>query len=519
MAAINKKPNRKYPSLSYVSGDLKNHTDLLTTIRNTLEIGQRRTADFPSSFVQIRDLIDLGVIDEDGNLNTDLFASTVTSDVVESLVAGNGITLDTTDPENPIIALDLTYSAVWTSSHTWTDNDEIRLGTGNDLRLYHDGTNSIIRNDTGVLRLQGGANIGLEIAATGALSSAKAATWTGNHTFSPASGHTVVHVGNLRLDVDSLEIQLGASQDLRFFHDGTDSFIRNDTGILKLNQGANGALWFNANRAFGLGGASYGAAGQILTSNGTTAPPSWTTPASGSANTLETEIMADTPTAFWKLDEASGTFADSSGNGFHLNTINGTVTYQSTVCIPTLPAVSFARFGVDSGAYIVGKLGSSPPLTGDWTLEISAMVPALATAINSLVNMGGNGETEILNYQFQMSTTSAGLFQMFWERVAGTDVAVVSATNIGEAKPFHLVCVKDGTAKTVSFYVNGMFMSTTTYTLEPTGGTGTINSGVGAMPGGANQIFVGAYAAVYLGSKLSAARIAAHARAAGLFAN
>ena len=36
------------------------------------------------------------------------------------------------------------------------DDDEIRLGTGNDLRLYHDGTDSFISNKTGDLFI--GAN-------------------------------------------------------------------------------------------------------------------------------------------------------------------------------------------------------------------------------------------------------------------------------------------------------------------------------------------------------------------------
>lgn len=44
--------------------------------------------------------------------------------------------------------------------------------------------------------------------------------------------------GDTRLLADSQELQLGASQDLRLFHDGTDSWIRNDTGTLKLSSGA-----------------------------------------------------------------------------------------------------------------------------------------------------------------------------------------------------------------------------------------------------------------------------------------
>lgn len=46
-------------------------------------------------------------------------------------------------------ALDQGIAPTWTSTHKWTDNDEVQLGTGGDLRLYHDGTDSFIRNDTG----------------------------------------------------------------------------------------------------------------------------------------------------------------------------------------------------------------------------------------------------------------------------------------------------------------------------------------------------------------------------------
>ena len=35
------------------------------------------------------------------------------------------------------------------------DNEKIRLGTGNDIELYHDGSNSIIHNKTGQTWIQG----------------------------------------------------------------------------------------------------------------------------------------------------------------------------------------------------------------------------------------------------------------------------------------------------------------------------------------------------------------------------
>lgn len=215
---------------------------------------------------------------------------------------------DDDHPQYAAIAQAETITETW----TWTDNDEIRLGTGGDLRLYHDGTNSIIRNDTGELRLQGGANIGLTIASTGDLSSAQTATWTGVHTFTNINGFTVssgnprwfldesdqadderfwsfavnakvfgirarndaataardillaargsgiaissISFGNstdnppftfsgtgaVKLGSDNQELQIGASQDLRLYHDGTDSWIDNNTGVCWLDGADNG---------------------------------------------------------------------------------------------------------------------------------------------------------------------------------------------------------------------------------------------------------------------------------------
>ncbi len=45
--------------------------------------------------------------------------------------------------------------------------------------------------------------------------------------------------GKVQLPADNNELQLGASQDLRLYHDGTNSNIRNDTGALVLRAGAN----------------------------------------------------------------------------------------------------------------------------------------------------------------------------------------------------------------------------------------------------------------------------------------
>ena len=65
-----------------------------------------------------------------------------------------------------------------------TDNQELQLGAGTDLRLYHDGTNSVIRNDTGDLLFKAGATTYYTLASTGA--STFAGVVTGN-SFVPSS--------------------------------------------------------------------------------------------------------------------------------------------------------------------------------------------------------------------------------------------------------------------------------------------------------------------------------------------
>lgn len=227
------------------------------------------------------------------------------------------------------------FAYEWTNNHGWADNAEVQLGTGNDLRLYHDGTNSFIRNDTGLLKIQAGTSVLAELDVSkayfglggssgylavtptfpratvdsffvtgllaetqvravrsvapivgglawgAALSGAAAAVTTdtilvdfrGTGMFSasvadrydgfnlqglasenwsntqrgsyalmyltPNGATAVVEAFRfsptlLRLTRDSQELQLGASQDLRLYHDGTNSFLRNDTGVLAL---------------------------------------------------------------------------------------------------------------------------------------------------------------------------------------------------------------------------------------------------------------------------------------------
>jgi hypothetical protein len=203
---------------------------------------------------------------------------------------------------------------------TLVDNKEIQVGTSTALRIYFDGTNSVIRNDTGALVVMSGATEAMRVttgadlvvgdnsavarislrknssttsftgtaapASVSGLYAANESSTTGafcaitvtarNTTaelqtgslivqsvtgsnrpniflagaansagttqallqITGATGNTDILLGHLRVVLDSKEVQLGASQDLRLFHDGTNSVIRNDTGKLQFMAGA-----------------------------------------------------------------------------------------------------------------------------------------------------------------------------------------------------------------------------------------------------------------------------------------
>ena len=125
-----------------------------------------------------------------------------------------------------------------TTNVDFVDNQKLRLGTGNDLQIYHDGTNSTIYNSTGLLNLQNdGDDINLYAADDITLfvqGSESAITCIGN-------GAVELYFDNVKQVQtfssglnwqDNKKAEFGNSGDLKIYHDGTDSFIKNTTGNL-----------------------------------------------------------------------------------------------------------------------------------------------------------------------------------------------------------------------------------------------------------------------------------------------
>jgi hypothetical protein len=113
------------------------------------------------------------------------------------------------------------------------DNSRAVFGTASDLQIYHDGTTSNIQNNTGNLSIINHADDG-DIKFFSDDGSGSVAEY-----FRVDGGlvNTVV-LKNFRFE-DNVRGTFGSSQDLVLFHNGTDSFIINETGNLKITQGAN----------------------------------------------------------------------------------------------------------------------------------------------------------------------------------------------------------------------------------------------------------------------------------------
>lgn len=251
------------------------------------------------------------------------------------------------------------------------------------------------------------------------------------------------------------------------------------------------------------------ATGRFLKDDGTW---SLTPGGGGSATVLSAAILALTPTGYWKMGEASSTFADSSGNGNTLNTLVGTIRYQATPMIPG-DSTKFALFEANAGASIAGSLGITVPIVGDWSIHTIGLIATNVQA--NLFLIGGVGDASATtNEQATLYQDGTSVLAVEWESATGTN-QTLSYCTCTHLIPLQYVVVKDSTAKTVALYVNGRLVSTRTYTTEPTGGS-VVLTGVGNVGSftstGPTAL---AHVAFFNGVKLTAANALALALAAG----
>ena len=121
------------------------------------------------------------------------------------------------------------------------DNEKIKLGTGDDLEIYHDGNNSFIKDAgtgrlsivTSQLQLTNAADSEVMIKAT--QDDAVELYHNGTKKFETYANGVIV-TGTVAADLlalgDNEKLMCGIGDDLQLYHDGSNSYIKNTTNDL-----------------------------------------------------------------------------------------------------------------------------------------------------------------------------------------------------------------------------------------------------------------------------------------------
>ena len=117
------------------------------------------------------------------------------------------------------------------------DSGKLRLGTSQDLEIYHDGSHSYIKNGQGSLKICD-TNVELMNAAADEYmlkaiqDGAVELYYDNSKKFETTSTGSLFHT-SLK-GADGADILLGNSDDLQIYHDGTDSYLTSTTGELRV---------------------------------------------------------------------------------------------------------------------------------------------------------------------------------------------------------------------------------------------------------------------------------------------
>ena len=123
------------------------------------------------------------------------------------------------------------------------DNYKLHCGTGNDLQIYHSGSNALITNSTGDVYNRS-ANFlfqnvaGTENKAIFLDNGAVELYYDNSKKFNTNSAGVAVH-GDISLGTDNYQIKFGTSDDLKIYHSGSHSFI-DHTGTGNIHIRGNG---------------------------------------------------------------------------------------------------------------------------------------------------------------------------------------------------------------------------------------------------------------------------------------
>ena len=172
--------------------------------------------------------------------------------------------------------------------------------------------------------------------------------------------------------------------------------------------------------------------------------------------------------AVWHLSETSGAHADSTANGYGINTFSG-VNQNATGQIDG--ANNFDGF--NDYMWRAGD-GTSLQIKGDVTLEAWVWMDNLPSGDwAAIVELAGAGtDVAAENYLYTMSVHSDGEVALGHESGAGVDHWIDTGVILNTSQWYHLTAVRDATALEWTLFVNGAQAGPNhSYTQNATGGS------------------------------------------------
>jgi hypothetical protein len=212
------------------------------------------------------------------------------------------------------------------------------------------------------------------------------------------------------------------------------------------------------------------------------------------------EVLADSPVAYYRMDESSGQPQDSSGTGNNTTATGGTPTYSQVGALasdPTSTAILFSP--TPSEEYFTAPDHATLDLADVFTIEAWLKLTSSDAGNHCYLTKGTNAYYMAINAQ-RLQLSKAFAVDM-----------VASTITITDTTTWHH-CVGTKNGSTMALYVDGVDVTGTPTNATCADNTETLS--IGALPGFSLN-FDGALdeIAVYP-TALSAARVLAHYHAA-----
>lgn len=225
------------PSITWTYDDTGNHLQA--------DVVDEYIEDLVGSMLVNTTYIDLDYGDSDGSIKAILDTGAVL-DLVGTAAFQDSSTIDFTydsGTKRTSAAVVQSYAYTWTNTHVFTQAFGVQLRSTDPAIVFYDTDGNL--NAKGLLLRQQNDNFLFQL-----LNDAENATSDvikGNRTGLVLNflefGST--DSAKIRLPKDNQELQIGASQDLRMYHDGTNSIVRTDTGSLRLQFSTNNRMEVN----------------------------------------------------------------------------------------------------------------------------------------------------------------------------------------------------------------------------------------------------------------------------------